>query len=216
MTSVGSATLTIVLSTTITSRLTQSTARVHHRRGSAGSGARPVGGRLRARRRCGSVPDGGRSAWRRRHAGPRPECGDAVVRCYYVVIDNEVMTRCQAGPGGPARDGDGGRLRWCHDASTDAESRDPRGGEPDPLAPRAPARSRCGASPPRPGCSTMGIYSRFGGKDGVVDALYAEGFRVPVRRHDRARRRPTTRSPTCAGASCATATSRSPTPRTTW
>jgi len=26
------------------------------------------------------------------------------------------------------------------------------------------------------GCSTMGIYSRFGGKDGVVDALYAEGF----------------------------------------
>jgi AcrR family transcriptional regulator len=27
------------------------------------------------------------------------------------------------------------------------------------------------------GCSTMGIYSRFGGKDGVVDALYAEGFR---------------------------------------
>jgi AcrR family transcriptional regulator len=30
------------------------------------------------------------------------------------------------------------------------------------------------------GCSTMGIYSRFGGKDGVVDALYAEGFRVLV------------------------------------
>ena len=26
------------------------------------------------------------------------------------------------------------------------------------------------------GCSTMGIYSRFGGKDGVVDALYVEGF----------------------------------------
>src|SRR5215470_1123439 len=26
------------------------------------------------------------------------------------------------------------------------------------------------------GCSTMGIYSRFGGKDGVVDGLYAEGF----------------------------------------
>jgi AcrR family transcriptional regulator len=26
------------------------------------------------------------------------------------------------------------------------------------------------------GCSTMGIYSHFGGKDGVVDALYAEGF----------------------------------------
>lgn len=27
------------------------------------------------------------------------------------------------------------------------------------------------------GCSTMGIYSRFGGKEGVVDALYAQGFR---------------------------------------
>ena len=26
------------------------------------------------------------------------------------------------------------------------------------------------------GCSTMGIYSRFGGKEGVLDALYAEGF----------------------------------------
>jgi AcrR family transcriptional regulator len=26
------------------------------------------------------------------------------------------------------------------------------------------------------GCSTMGLYSRFGGKDGVVDELYAEGF----------------------------------------
>jgi AcrR family transcriptional regulator len=26
------------------------------------------------------------------------------------------------------------------------------------------------------GCSTMGIYSRFGNKDGVVDALFAEGF----------------------------------------
>jgi AcrR family transcriptional regulator len=28
------------------------------------------------------------------------------------------------------------------------------------------------------GCSTMGLYSRFGGKDGVVDELYVEGFRV--------------------------------------
>jgi AcrR family transcriptional regulator len=27
------------------------------------------------------------------------------------------------------------------------------------------------------GCSTMGLYSRFGGKDGVVDQLYVEGFR---------------------------------------
>jgi AcrR family transcriptional regulator len=26
------------------------------------------------------------------------------------------------------------------------------------------------------GCSTMGLYSRFGGKDGVVDELFAEGF----------------------------------------
>jgi AcrR family transcriptional regulator len=26
------------------------------------------------------------------------------------------------------------------------------------------------------GCSTMGLSSRFGGKDGVVDELYAEGF----------------------------------------
>jgi AcrR family transcriptional regulator len=30
------------------------------------------------------------------------------------------------------------------------------------------------------GCSTMGLYSRFGGKDGVVDELYAEGFERPV------------------------------------
>jgi AcrR family transcriptional regulator len=27
------------------------------------------------------------------------------------------------------------------------------------------------------GCSTMGVYSRFGNKDGVVDQLYMEGFR---------------------------------------
>ncbi|MEX1008540.1 MAG: TetR/AcrR family transcriptional regulator [Acidimicrobiia bacterium] len=27
------------------------------------------------------------------------------------------------------------------------------------------------------GCSTMGLYSRFGGKEGVVDELYVEGFR---------------------------------------
>ena len=26
------------------------------------------------------------------------------------------------------------------------------------------------------GCSTMGLYSRFGGKEGVVDQLYVEGF----------------------------------------
>jgi AcrR family transcriptional regulator len=27
------------------------------------------------------------------------------------------------------------------------------------------------------GCSTMGLYSRFGSKEGVVDELYVEGFR---------------------------------------
>jgi AcrR family transcriptional regulator len=26
------------------------------------------------------------------------------------------------------------------------------------------------------GCSTMGLYSRFGGKEGVIDELYCEGF----------------------------------------
>src|ERR1700710_1363418 len=26
------------------------------------------------------------------------------------------------------------------------------------------------------GCSTMGLYSRFGGKDGVVEHLFTEGF----------------------------------------
>src|SRR4051812_15785478 len=26
------------------------------------------------------------------------------------------------------------------------------------------------------GCSTMGLYSRFGGKDGVVEHLFIEGF----------------------------------------
>lgn len=27
------------------------------------------------------------------------------------------------------------------------------------------------------GCTTMAVYSRFGGKDGVLDALYVDGFR---------------------------------------
>ncbi len=27
------------------------------------------------------------------------------------------------------------------------------------------------------GCTTMAVYSRFGGKDGVVDAIYIDGFR---------------------------------------
>ena len=26
------------------------------------------------------------------------------------------------------------------------------------------------------GCSTMGLYSRFGGKDGVVERLWLDGF----------------------------------------
>lgn len=28
--------------------------------------------------------------------------------------------------------------------------------------------------------STMNVYSRFGGKDGVIDELYAEGYRRPI------------------------------------
>ncbi|MFN8040481.1 MAG: TetR/AcrR family transcriptional regulator [Acidimicrobiales bacterium] len=40
---------------------------------------------------------------------------------------------------------------------------------PDGLTVRAMAE--------RAGCSTMGVYTHFGGKDGVVDALYVEGFR---------------------------------------
>jgi len=40
---------------------------------------------------------------------------------------------------------------------------------PDGLTVRAMAE--------RAGCSTMGVYTHFGGKDGVVDALYIEGFR---------------------------------------
>jgi AcrR family transcriptional regulator len=42
------------------------------------------------------------------------------------------------------------------------------------------------------GCSTMGLYSRFGGKDGVVDELYAEGFERLV---DGMRRNPVTDDP---------------------
>jgi AcrR family transcriptional regulator len=52
------------------------------------------------------------------------------------------------------------------------------------------------------GCSTMGLYSRFGGKDGVVDELYAEGFE---RLNDGMRNRPLTDDPVAdlrAGARC--------------
>ena len=47
------------------------------------------------------------------------------------------------------------------------------------------------------GVSTMNVYSRFGGKDGVVEQLFIEGFtRLGAGMSD-GRRRPTTRSPTC-------------------
>ena len=36
------------------------------------------------------------------------------------------------------------------------------------------------------GCSTMGVYSRFGNKDGVVDHLYMEGFRRLIEAMDSA------------------------------
>jgi hypothetical protein len=56
----------MVLSTTITSRLTQRMASVHHRRGSAGAAdARPVGAGSVPERRAGSVPE--------RRAGSVPE-----------------------------------------------------------------------------------------------------------------------------------------------
>ena len=34
------------------------------------------------------------------------------------------------------------------------------------------------------GMSTMNVYSRFGGKDGVIDELYADGYRRLVERLD--------------------------------
>ena len=66
------------------------------------------------------------------------------------------------------------------------------------------------------GCSTMGLYSRFGGKDGVVDELYAEGFERLIAAM---RANPSTddaRSPISGAARSATGTPRSPTPPTTW
>ncbi|MEM9696441.1 MAG: TetR/AcrR family transcriptional regulator, partial [Myxococcota bacterium] len=35
------------------------------------------------------------------------------------------------------------------------------------------------------GCSTMAIYSHFGGKNGVVDGLFQEGFRTLIEALDR-------------------------------
>ena len=40
----------------------------------------------------------------------------------------------------------------------------------------------------RAGCSTMGVYSHFGGKEGVVDALFADGFERLHAGMDRIRR----------------------------
>jgi AcrR family transcriptional regulator len=37
------------------------------------------------------------------------------------------------------------------------------------------------------GCSTMGVYTSFGGKDGVVDALFREGFELLRDRMSRVR-----------------------------
>jgi AcrR family transcriptional regulator len=51
------------------------------------------------------------------------------------------------------------------------------------------------------GCSTMGLYSRFGGKDGVVDELFAEGFE---RLTQAMRANPTTDDPLVDLRRCAT------------
>ena len=65
------------------------------------------------------------------------------------------------------------------------------------------------------GMSTMNVYSRFGGKDGVLDELFVDGFRR-LGAHDGGRRRAaTTRSRTSASAAPATASSPVRTPPTT-
>ena len=67
------------------------------------------------------------------------------------------------------------------------------------------------------GCSTMGLYSRFGGKDGVVDELYAEGFERLI--DGDAARTPPTDDPLAdlrAAARLLPRHRRSPTRRTTW
>ena len=55
------------------------------------------------------------------------------------------------------------------------------------------------------GVSTMNVYSRFGGKDGVLDELFVDGFRRLGERMEDTRR-PTTPSPIC-GRAAPTATS---------
>jgi AcrR family transcriptional regulator len=40
------------------------------------------------------------------------------------------------------------------------------------------------------GCSTMGVYTRFGGKPGLMDALYAEGFQILSDAQDQIQRPP--------------------------
>jgi len=52
------------------------------------------------------------------------------------------------------------------------------------------------------GVSTMGVYSRFGGKEGVVDALLADGFRALL---DEMRRRPPSNDPRADLLACAQA-----------
>ena len=66
------------------------------------------------------------------------------------------------------------------------------------------------------GCSTMGLYSRFGGKDGVVDELYVEGFErlIDGDEGEPGHRRPPRRPPPCAR--LLPRHRARPTPRTTW
>ncbi len=40
------------------------------------------------------------------------------------------------------------------------------------------------------GCSTMGVYTRFGGKPGLMHALYAEGFKILADAQDQIQRPP--------------------------
>ena len=184
-TRVGSATLTIVLSITITRRLTHSTARVSQRR--------------RWIRAVGSVGHGEDLTSR---------------RSYNVVISvlryNDVIAAVKPGGRPDGRD-------W----TAMARTRDEQGRRILEAASGLLSEEGASALSVRriataAGCSTMGLYSRFGGKDGVVDELYAEGFERLIdgdegqpadRRH---------RSPISAGAPPATATPRSPTPPTTW
>ena len=62
------------------------------------------------------------------------------------------------------------------------------------------------------GCSTTGIYTYFGGKHGLVEAIFVEGFESFDRPPDRAvqGRRP------ARGRAARTASGRSPTRPSTW